>query len=321
MSDVQLLYRSLPSVLNNEIAVAPQAVQCSPRVPGAKTLESFAEQSCESAIVHAPASTVERRYVLAHALRSLKAGGQLTALAANTKGGMRLSAELSAFGCRVATMHKRKHQIVRVVGEDRALDLAEALAAGAPQLLPDVGLWSQPGLFSWDRIDPGSELLLPYLTNLNGTGADLGCGIGLLARAALQSHGCKKIFLADIDRRAVEMARRNVPDERASFVWADVLDGLDIAPSLDFAVANPPFHDGGVEDQAIGRGFISRASGLLKAGGEFWLTANRHLAYEATLRGHFETIDLIEQARGYKIYRAVKGAGGQQGRPSQRRRS
>ncbi|HCJ19591.1 MAG TPA: methyltransferase, partial [Hyphomonas sp.] len=39
----------------------------------------------------------------------------------------------------------------------------------------EAGVWSRPGLFSWNRIDAGSELLADSVPeNIRGRGADFG---------------------------------------------------------------------------------------------------------------------------------------------------
>jgi hypothetical protein len=70
-----------------------------------------------------------------------------------------------------------------------------ALAEGAPRLLEELGLWSQPGVFSWNRIDPGSDLLVRNLPSLSGKGADFGGGIGVLSRAVLASPKVTRLTL------------------------------------------------------------------------------------------------------------------------------
>jgi 16S rRNA (guanine1207-N2)-methyltransferase len=184
--------------------------------------------------------------------------------------------------------------------------LDEAVAAGAPQLLAELGLWSQPGIFSWNRIDPGSALLAEHLPALSGSGADFGCGVAYLARAVLASPQVKHLTLIDIDRRAIEATRRNVDDSRVSLRWADIRVADATLSGLDFVVMNPPFHDGGAEDQSLGRSFIERAAQALRPGGVCWLVANRHLPYEAVLPPLFSTVSLKIQAHGYKIYEAGK---------------
>ena len=309
-SAIQAVYGAVPQDL---VEVPADSVQCSPRQPGAQILTEMAAESCAGFVMHAPASTMERRHELALALRALMPGAPLTVVASNTKGGNRLVAELTAFGCDAASAPKRHHQIVRTVRPQTTAQFEEAIAKaieeGGPRLLPELEMWSQPGLFSWDRIDPGSKLLLDHLPELGGRGADLGCGIGILSKAVLASGGSiEHLSLIDIDHRALTLARRNVPGTNVSTIWADVRSPKGLPTRLDFVVSNPPFHDGGEEDKALGKAFIERAAAMLRTGGVLWLTANRHLPYEATLKALFADVEQVDQAQGYKIYRATKGA-------------
>ena len=57
-----------------------RGTQVSPLVPGSPALETLNDGSLDAITVLAPPGTLERRFVLAHALRVLKAGGRLTAL-------------------------------------------------------------------------------------------------------------------------------------------------------------------------------------------------------------------------------------------------
>jgi 16S rRNA (guanine1207-N2)-methyltransferase len=285
---------------------AGEVVQCSPLIPGSASLEALADAALSGMTLLAPPGTIERRYVIASMLRVLPAGASFTVLAPKDKGGARLRKELDAFGCSVAETSKRHYRICVGQRPARPAGMAEALAAGAPQMVPELGLWSQPGVFSWNRIDPGSALLANHLPALSGRGADFGCGIGYLARAVLTSSQVTHLALIDIDRRALDAARRNVDDGRASFHWSDVLNADAVPTELDFVVTNPPFHDGGAEDQSLGQSFIERAAHALRPGGVCWLVANRHLPYEAVLAPLFATVALKIQERSYKIYAATK---------------
>jgi len=280
----------------------PEAIQLSPLVPGAGRLEDLADGTCETITVLAPSGVLERRYTLAHALRALAPGGRLTALAPKDRGGQRLPKELAEFGCAVDEASRRHHRICMVARPDRPAGLDAAIAAGGPQVPPALGLWSQPGIFSWDRPDPGSLMLIRHLPPLAGTGADFGCGVGLLALEVLKSAGVSHISLLDIDRRAVDAARRNVTDPRAEFGWRDIRQTT--LRDLDFIVMNPPFHDGGAEDRSLGEAFIRRAAASLRPGGVCWLVANRHLPYEAHLKTLFASARLVEQGDGFKSYEA-----------------
>ena len=283
-----------------------QAVQVSPLIPGSRAPEDLAAASLDAFTLLAPPGTVERRYALAQALRALKPGGSLVAMAHKDKGGGRLRKELQAFGCAVEESAKRHHRIAYAERHGAPLGLDEAIAEGSPRLVQSLGLWSQPGVFSWDRIDPGTALLLQHLPALAGAGADLGCGVGVLARTVLASPKVTALALIDIDRRAIEAARRNIVDARVTITWADAASDAVPLDGLDFVVMNPPFHDGGTEDKSLGQRFIARAHRALRKGGTAWLVANMHLPYEPVLEPLFAKVERRALAGGYKVFEARK---------------
>ncbi|WP_061931926.1 class I SAM-dependent methyltransferase [Aureimonas sp. AU22] len=295
------VYGAPPSDL---VALPDDAVQVSPLRPGSAAIESLPDARLESIVVAAPPGSIERRYVLAHALRALAPGGALTVLAPKDKGGQRLRGELEAFECYVAERSKARQRICSVERPDALAGLEEAIAAGAPVLVEEIGLQSQPGVFSWNRVDPGTALLLDRLPKLAGQGADLGAGLGILAKALLATPAVEVLTLVEIDRRAVEASRRNVADPRARFLWADArLTGL---ADLDFVVSNPPFHAEGIEDRALGQAFITAAARMLRRSGTLVLVANRHMPYEDTLRAAFRSMTVLADEAGYKIIEARK---------------
>lgn len=281
------------------------ATQTSPLIPGSTPLESLADGSVDDAMIHAPPGVIERRYALAQALRALKVGGRLDVMGLKDKGGSRLKKELQAFGLEVNESSKAHHRRCVVIRPDTVTGLDEAIAAGALRLVDGLDAWSQPGVFAWDRIDTGSLLLAERLPALKGAGADLGCGYGALATVVLRSPTVTALKLVDLDRRAVEAARRNIEDVRATFDWADVR-ALEANGDLDFVVMNPPFHDGGAEDRALGQAFIRQAAAMLKRGGTLWMVANRHLPYEAELKAALKRVTPLEEGGGFKLFEAVK---------------
>jgi 16S rRNA (guanine1207-N2)-methyltransferase len=289
-----------------DLATTPAgAQQVSPLVPGSERLEAIAPASLDAAVLAAPPGTIERRYVLALALRALKPGAPLTALAPKDKGGSRIGKELQTLGCRVDETGRRHQRICLTTAPADAEAVHAAIDAGAPRFDPAQGLWTQPGVFSWDRTDPGSRLLRQTLPALSGRVADLGCGTGFLSHAVLANPAVTHLDLVDLDRRAVDCAQRNVDDPRVSFHWQDARLAPDLE-GLNAVVTNPPFHDGGTEDRALGQGFIGRAHAMLRKGGVLWLVANRHLPYEEPLNAAFARVALKAEAGGFKVYEARK---------------
>jgi 16S rRNA (guanine1207-N2)-methyltransferase len=285
--------------------ISAGARQFSPLFPGAENLQDVAPGSLKNLAMLAPPGAIERRHALALALRALAPGAPFLVLAPKDKGGGRLARELAEFGCACHETSKRHHRICAAEADGDLAAIEAAIAAGAPRFSESLGLWTQPGVFAWDRVDPGSAFLIRHLPEFSGRGADFGCGLGLLAHAILRSDRVKALTLVDIDRRAVELCRHNVADDRAKIVWADarVLQGLD---SLDFVVMNPPFHESGAESRALGLAFIDKAAAVLRKGGQCWLVANRHLPYEAALLRNFREVRPVAEEGGYKIVEARK---------------
>ncbi|MDX7952463.1 methyltransferase [Lichenihabitans sp. Uapishka_5] len=280
-------------------------VQFSPLMPGAAALEACRPGSLASLIMLAPPGTLERRFALAQALLALAPGAPFQVLAPKDRGGSRLAAELRAFGCEVFETSKRHHRICAGTRPEALVDVDATLAEGGPRRIPPYDLWTQPGVFSWDRLDPGSALLMKHLPALSGHGADFGCGTGLLSRGVLTSGAVKSLLGLDIDRRAIEAARRNLEDPRVSLRWSDLRRPDASLTKFDFVVMNPPFHEGGTEERSLGRIFIERAATALRRGGRLWLTANRHLPYEGVLAPLFRSVTVVVEAEGYKVFEAV----------------
>lgn len=298
-----LLYGDPPPDL---VARPAGAVQTSPLRPGASLLDEMAPGSAASMAMVVPPGTIERRHALAQALRVLAPGAPLIALGPKDKGGARVRAELERFGCVAAETSKKHWRLCQTVVPPRLEAIDEAIALGAPRFDAVLGLWTQPGIFSWDRIDEGSALLLEHLGALAGTGADFGCGLGLLSRAALARNAdIALVHGIDLDARAIRATGRNVDEgARLQLHWHDVAQPLGFS-GLDFVLMNPPFHSGGQDDVALGRLFLRRGREALRVGGTLWMVANRHLPYEAELAALFARVEAVAQGARFKVLRAT----------------
>ncbi|KGM33844.1 class I SAM-dependent methyltransferase, partial [Inquilinus limosus] len=191
---------------------------------------------------------------------------------------------------------------------------AEWAAADEPRPVADGRFLSRPGLFAWDRIDPGSALLAAHLpAELKGQGADLGAGFGYLSAEVLDR--CPEVASIDLyeaEARGLELARRNLEPyagrAELDFLWHDVAAGLPRDRRYHFIVTNPPFHEGGRADRHdLGRAFITAAAAALRQKGRLFLVANRHLPYEATLEQAFVMVRRIADDGTYKVIEASKG--------------
>jgi 16S rRNA (guanine1207-N2)-methyltransferase len=237
----------------------------------------------------------------------LAPGGTLVCAGANDDGAASLekhaakafglAGSLSKFHCRVFWLQR---------GERAPPDYWRSLATLRP--VGDGSWLSQPGIFSWDRVDDGSALLARHLPDdLSGRVADFGCGWGYLAREILnRSSATTAVDLIDAEHRALEAARANITDRRASFYWLDLAMEPSPATPYDAVVCNPPFHTSRAATPSLGQAMIEAAARALRAGGRLYLVANRGLPYEPVLKAHFASFQTLEDDNKFGVSRAIR---------------
>lgn len=185
--------------------------------------------------------------------------------------------------------------------------VADWAKAAAPGLNSD-GFTTAPGMFSPDHVDPGSRLLSGTLDEqLHGRVADLGAGWGWLSQAALEC--CPRIDSIDLfeaEARALDAARINVTDPRASFHWSDATGLGTRMPPYDAVISNPPFHQGRAAEPALGAAFIAAAARILKPTGRFLMVANRQLPYESRIEAAFGHWEILVEDRSFKVLLASR---------------
>lgn len=283
--------------------VQMNAVQFSPHIPGSESIEDLKDKSYDQFYLYAPPGTIERQYTMAKILLSLKSNGSFTVLAPKDKGGSRIRKELESFGCEVEEDSRRHHKICQTKRPENLLNL-EVLEQGRAHFDESLKLWTQPGVFSWNRIDPGTSFLLENLPELHGHVADLGAGLGVIAKKILTSKNITHVTLLELDRRAKEASEKNIDDSRRTIFWGDIKK-FEFSNVFDFVVTNPPFHVGGIENQSLGKKFIQRSGEILKNGSAY-IVANRHLPYEDVVEQYFSSYKIFAENNAYKIIEAKK---------------
>lgn len=257
-------------------------------------------------LVLPPRQREEARALLARAVKACTDDGIVLAAVSNLEGAKTIEGDLKSLCGGVTSLSKNKCRAfwAHVTAVDATL-LESWLDEDAPRTT-DAGFVSRPGLFAWDRIDPGSRLLAARLPKLTGAGADLGAGYGYLSDAILRMADVTHLDLYEAEARALDLARLNLEAHggRAAFHWADVTKG--IAGGLDFVVSNPPFHTDRADRHDLGKAFIRAAAGGLKPAGQLWMVANRHLPYEETLKAAFKAVVTVAEDGGYKVIKAIK---------------
>jgi 16S rRNA (guanine1207-N2)-methyltransferase len=251
---------------------------------------------------------------MAEAMTNLVDGGKLIVSCANAHGARSYEKALKELTGNIGSSSKSKCRLFST-RKSATLDMEltqQWIADAQPRQVKTHGLISQPGLFSWEKPDIGSQLLLKYLPEtLHGRGMDLCCGYGLLSEQLLKtSPDIEMLYLVEADRLALQCAGQNTKSwqEKVEPHWLDAAaDPLPL--KLDWVVCNPPFHRGQAQDVPLGQTIIANGCKSLKRGGRLYMVANRKLPYETTLDRMLMNHRTIVQEQGFKVIEGTKGGG------------
>ena len=159
-------------------------------------------------------------------------------------------------------------------------------------------------------MDRGTELLAEAVAVAASEAVlDLGCGIGALGIAIAKTTKADRVWMTDVNERAVVLARENahrngVADRvvvRAGAFY-DPLGGL----AFDHIATNPPIRAG---REAVGR-MIAEAPAHLLDDGSFWLVARTRQgapSLQALMRKAFGNAEVVARGGGYRVLRSVSG--------------
>lgn len=247
---------------------------------------------------------------MAKAMLLLDTNGKIIMACANAHGAKSYDAALKKLAGHASSISKSKCRVFSArldAGFNKEL-AKEWINAAKMRRVESHGLWSQPGLFSWDRADIGSELLLQHLPELTGDGMDLCCGYGLLSERILKNYSdIRQWYMVEADNMALHCAKKNTQSwqDKVQLYWLDAqLDGL--PKKLDYVICNPPFHTGQDQDITLGQSIVTQGCRSLKRGGHFYMVANRKLPYEAVLAKHLRSHHTVVETQGFKIMHGVR---------------
>ncbi|MDD3348076.1 MAG: class I SAM-dependent methyltransferase [Bacilli bacterium] len=110
-----------------------------------------------------------------------------------------------------------------------------------------VSLYSDLGVFSKDRVDFGTNVLLNNLPDFprGSRILDVGCGYGIIGIAIAKSCPDVKVDMVDINQRAVELVKKSIEHNKVSnvHVYESNLFAV-VNQKYDFVITNPPIRAG-----------------------------------------------------------------------------
>lgn len=173
-------------------------------------------------------------------------------------------------------------------------------------------VFTASGIFSPERLDAGTEVLLEHLDEVPKSGnlLDIGCGWGPIAISLALRAPKATVWAIDVNQRSLELTRMNC--ERLGIKNVKACTPDEVPEDLQFSGiwSNPPIRIGKPELHALLLRWLPR----LKDGSESYLVVQKNLGadslhrwLEAELPKGFSTIR-VGTAKAYRVLRVKNRA-------------
>ncbi len=184
----------------------------------------------------------------------------------------------------------------------------------------ELSLTTDRGVFSTDRVDPGTRLLLqeaPHPADTAGALLDLGCGYGPIAVTLARRAPGAAVWAVDVNERAVGLCAENATANGVANVHPVLIDehgtALAGAPGdvaaldevrFDGIWSNPPIRIGKAALHALLTLWLDRLAPDASA----WLVVQRHLGADslaAWMEGEGWATERLVSRAGYRLLRVA----------------
>ena len=157
----------------------------------------------------------------------------------------------------------------------------------------------KPGVWSWDRLNPGTRALLEVAEiSSSDSVLDLGCGTGVIGLYAART--ASRVVLIDSSLPAHMCASRTMaqsPNPSTQVMLADGVRALEPA-SFDVVLCHLP------RGRAVQEELLDGAAWVLRPGGRIYLVASTHSGIKGAIRharSHFGRCAVLRQKQGYHV--------------------
>lgn len=164
----------------------------------------------------------------------------------------------------------------------------------------------KPGVWSWDRVNPGTAALLEMPRFGSGENVlDLGCGTGVIGALAGLLAPQGHATLVDSNLVAATCARRTLEENGVTNAEVRLGDGVEgLAPaSFDLALCHLP------RGRDVQRELIRGGARVLRPGGRFYFVASVNVGIKGAVayaRELFGRCGVVRQKKGYHVAMTVR---------------
>jgi 16S rRNA (guanine1207-N2)-methyltransferase len=263
---------------------------------------------------------ITRRWLI-EAYRSLKTGGVLYLAGAKDMGiQSSIKDAESIFNNMSLLTYKKSNRIALFYKESETLQWPEWTQV--PGIAP--GTWvdftinaremnfqisSLPGIFSNDRLDEGTKLLLDTVEFPEQNRIlDVGCGYGIIGMTAAVQAKNSWIDMVDVNLLAIAATQRNSSRNNIDNVRVFVSDLLEKVSENKYQLilSNPPFHTGKEVDYIVATSLFKQAEQVLEPGGKIIIVANKFIPYENLMKKTFNNVTTLAQTGKFIVLSSEK---------------
>lgn len=170
----------------------------------------------------------------------------------------------------------------------------------------EYNLISDNGVFSKDRFDYGTRVLLENIDidNLSGSVLDLGCGIGVVGIILGTINKNINIDMVDINDRAIEITKDNLllNNINNNIFISDVYSNID--KKYDYIITNPPIRAG----KEVIRRFLLGSYEYLNDTGTLYFVMRKDHGVKSMIK-ELESIfdiEVINRDKGFFVIKCCK---------------
>ncbi|NLC43822.1 MAG: class I SAM-dependent methyltransferase [Clostridiales bacterium] len=167
-------------------------------------------------------------------------------------------------------------------------------------------LYTDAGVFSKNKVDYGSEILIKSLPELSGNILDLGSGYGVIGLSIAGLYPETQVTMIDINQRAVEITQRNIERNQIKNAATYISDGFDqVNGPFNAIVSNPPIRTG----KNVIYTLFEQSKEYLLPGGSLYLVIQKKQGAKSAmekLQSVFGNCEVINKQGGYWIVRSIK---------------
>ena len=167
----------------------------------------------------------------------------------------------------------------------------------------EYSIYSDNGVFSKDRFDYGTRVLLENIDihSLCGKVLDLGCGTGIVGLILGTTNKNISIDMVDVNERAIELARENIKlnNLNNNIFISDVYSNVN--DKYNYIVTNPPIRAG----KDVVRKFLLGAKDYLSDSGTLYFVMRKDHGVKSMIRELEEIykVEVIDKDKGFYIVR------------------